>query len=1247
MRGMLLGNSSRFASGVVENPPPSVLNSDGAWLYKQTPTIDGLVVDERRGLGDARPELPGRAMSFDGTSQYAWIPVDPVTTFPFTLFGWANKTASTTRWLVSVSNPSDGAIYYGLGADDGDTVSITRRYTVTGDHNATVAMVSGWYSYLVVFQDATTALVYRNGILIHIFSGITAVPVGPLLTRFAVGTYRTSSPGIYWNGRAMNCGFLRRAATLQDAIDFHNTGIISDAEVLLPLDNNSTTVSYNIGRSSSWWLNEPRRNLLSYTQDLTNAAWRKAWTTTPLANRIVETADTAEHRIDSNAQFSVTAGQVWSFSFSAKLGERTRVRAGFDSLGILNARAFFDLSNGTVDNTIAGSVYAITPDTSLGAGWYRCTVTSTAIGAGNVRVELNLVNGTGGFATTVSYLGDVSNGVFVTNMQLDLGAVTAYQPVLGSGIEYPEATLVNAPTSYIGSDVPFSRQNEVGYSTRRNLLHNSENVAAWSFTNASGTATRVGNVFTTGASPVDRVIRGNTTITAGTAYTSSVTLSGSGSVRIFNIDGAGNTTLGTAVTLTSTPTTYTGTSTLVSGGSSGGVGIYNSAAGTAGTVCTIHNAQLVVGSIGTEYQRIGADPGTTVLFPALLDDPTKSAATDTLEFQGEAPRNLQAQDAPCLVLNGTNQNVLMDLDTVAGPELVTNGDFSNGSTGWSSLYAGASITGGQMVFDGVTSIITGGPAMAVNTLSAPMIAGRLYLVTYTIVGGTTNPISIGGVNNIGTPRTAAGTYTEAIIPTITGTSSLIVYSRVVTGVRTGAIDNVSVKELPSPLVEKLSSTLVINGGFDTDTNWTKGTGWTISGGVAVASSVSAFSSIIQNSVPFLIGRRYKIAFTVVSVTSGGVRPIFTGGTQVTGTSRTTTGTYVEYLTTVTGNVNFAIQANSSGFDGTVDNVIVEQVAEIDSEGTSALSYLPDGTGFTGTAGTAWKVQFGGVTRFPCSDKAGSNIYDVVGNVACGISNPASNWTTQDSYFYGLHYGYSDPKEQLGPELRQNGVVGLVGTATAATYNTATGDGTVTRVDVSNQSFVSFSGLTDGYYQISITNTGVVSIRVRSGTHSGSVITDLSSGQSATVFGSPTSNQLTITNTASAGTATFTLTSLRSLPAHPNAQIPASATNVGFDANGGTNPLTHPAGSWHNSELARVGALQPEAPWTYGRQIPGLDGDPLWHPSEPETLGDIVAKLDQANKVGKLVLSKRPEVLDHKIYWDSEPLLWDTFEIIWS
>ncbi|MEN6642198.1 MAG: hypothetical protein ABFE08_07110 [Armatimonadia bacterium] len=117
---------------------------------------------------------------------------------------------------------------------------------------------------------------------------------------------------------------------------------------------------------------------------------------------------------------------------------------------------------------------------------------------------------------------------------------------------------------------------------------------------------------------------------------------------------------------------------------------------------------------------------------------------------------------------------------------------------------------------------------------------------------------------------------------------------------------------------------------------------------------------------------------------------------------------------------------------------------------------------------------------------------------------------------------------LGSELLATGTTGLVGTSTAASYKTSTGAGSVTRVDVSNQSYVKFGVTASRWYRISVTNTGPAQLLIRdiSGTTILSTFATIASGASFTGYIPAISG---ICFCANAGSLSFTLTSIRELP----------------------------------------------------------------------------------------------------------------------
>jgi hypothetical protein len=120
----------------------------------------------------------------------------------------------------------------------------------------------------------------------------------------------------------------------------------------------------------------------------------------------------------------------------------------------------------------------------------------------------------------------------------------------------------------------------------------------------------------------------------------------------------------------------------------------------------------------------------------------------------------------------------------------------------------------------------------------------------------------------------------------------------------------------------LGSELVTNGTFDTDSDWTKGTGWTISGGKATHASGSAADLAQIMSTKITTGKTYLVMFTVSDMTAGTLS-LYLGGVSG-GTAVSGNGSYTRYLvnTISTGNLGFGA---SSTFDGSIDNISVREL----------------------------------------------------------------------------------------------------------------------------------------------------------------------------------------------------------------------------------------------------------------------------------------------------------------------------------
>ena len=116
----------------------------------------------------------------------------------------------------------------------------------------------------------------------------------------------------------------------------------------------------------------------------------------------------------------------------------------------------------------------------------------------------------------------------------------------------------------------------------------------------------------------------------------------------------------------------------------------------------------------------------------------------------------------------------------------------------------------------------------------------------------------------------------------------------------------------------VASDIITNGGFDTDSDWTKGTDWTISNGAARHGD-GVTGILTQNlTLDVDVSEKYKVEYTISAVTAaGGGVNIFLGGEA--GTTRTGAGTYTErFIPRFSSAVT--IQAGAST-DVSIDNVI--------------------------------------------------------------------------------------------------------------------------------------------------------------------------------------------------------------------------------------------------------------------------------------------------------------------------------------
>jgi hypothetical protein len=203
-----------------------------------------------------------------------------------------------------------------------------------------------------------------------------------------------------------------------------------------------------------------RTNLLLRSEEFDNASWTKfrgsiapnaetAPSGTLTADKLVEDT-TATNTHGAFQSITVANGAAYTFSCYIKAGERTSVSFRVSLTGSEINAAFFNLSTGVVLSTGSGYTATIT---SVGANWYRCSVTATS----SVTSSVFVVNTAIG--TNNSYTGDGTSGIYLWGAMLETGSTaTAYIPTTTAAVSVFESSWYNQTegTVYTSAQVGYT-----------------------------------------------------------------------------------------------------------------------------------------------------------------------------------------------------------------------------------------------------------------------------------------------------------------------------------------------------------------------------------------------------------------------------------------------------------------------------------------------------------------------------------------------------------------------------------------------------------------------------------------------------------------------------------------------------------------------------------------------------------------------------------------------------------------------
>ena len=402
-------------------------------------------------------------------------------------------------------------------------------------------------------------------------------------------------------------------------------------------------------------------NLQTYSEQFDNAAWTKNDLTvsanaivapdgTTTGDQLVQNLVASGHYINSTL-ISVTLGLSYTYAVYAK-GDASNqwVQTAFASAGFgSTAWANFNVYTGALGFKGAGATATIT---SVGDGWYRCAITSTATVTATAGPAVVLLNNADTNNRVPSFTGDGVSGIYVWGADMRLANQTSipYQRVVtatnydSDQSKYPWYLRFNGTASNMVTSTIDFINSTIG--ARRNLLTYTQEFddTAWTKTNINVTANAVSapdstttaeKIIATAINASHEIRTPSTSLTAGT-YTQSVygkqaeyrylrvgfgsAFGGSAGYCIFDLQTGTVTYSSNAGLISSMVDVGSGwyrcsvtNTTTVSISSTNYIGISNTS--TTGTTFLgddvsgiyIWGAQLEAGSTATAYQRVGTD----------------------------------------------------------------------------------------------------------------------------------------------------------------------------------------------------------------------------------------------------------------------------------------------------------------------------------------------------------------------------------------------------------------------------------------------------------------------------------------------------------------------------------------------------------------------------------------------------------------------------------------------------------------
>ena len=329
----------------------------------------------------------------------------PASGLSFTMSVYAKAGTATVIQLVGRSLTFGTNVWANFDLSAGTVGSVGSLTTAS-----IVNVGSGWYR--CVITGTSTASGYGS-------LSISMVNNNASATRFPVYTGTSQLLYIWGAQLEQRSSVTAYTATTTQPITNYIPVLMTAASGVARFDHNPVTQE-----SLGLLIEEQRTNLLTYSEQFDNAAWTKTKSSitantiiapdgTLTGDKLVEDSTLGEHY--PIQLVSLTTGTTYTGSVYVKAGERTSIRlqaAGGAFSTYAQSNADFNLATGTV--TAQGSLSLGATITSVGNGWFRCTLSVATVATSTGGIFPILSNG-----STTSYTGNGYSGIYIWGAQLE------------------------------------------------------------------------------------------------------------------------------------------------------------------------------------------------------------------------------------------------------------------------------------------------------------------------------------------------------------------------------------------------------------------------------------------------------------------------------------------------------------------------------------------------------------------------------------------------------------------------------------------------------------------------------------------------------------------------------------------------------------------------------------------------------------------------------------------------------------